>query len=101
MGIQSGSVCTACRTEVRGTLTTPTTYSAASTATWRDVERWESGPNDGLWNALYIAAEAYRYGATRDPEALDRLRVLLASQEKRMRITGEVRPLEKREKVYA
>ncbi len=59
-----------------------------TTATHRDVALWESGPNDGLWNALYIGAEAYRYGATRDPEPLARLRVLLASEEKRMRITG-------------
>lgn len=25
--------------------------------------------NDGLWTSLYVAAEAFRYGATRDPEA--------------------------------
>ena len=26
--------------------------------------------NDGLWTAMYIAAECYRYAATKDPEAL-------------------------------
>jgi hypothetical protein len=25
--------------------------------------------NDGLWTAIYLCAEAFRYGATRDPEA--------------------------------
>jgi hypothetical protein len=25
--------------------------------------------NDGLWTSLYVAAEAFRYGATRDPQA--------------------------------
>lgn len=28
-----------------------------------------SDDNDGLWTSLYVAAEAFRYGATRDPEA--------------------------------
>ena len=29
----------------------------------------EATDNDGLWTALYVAAESYRYGATRDPAA--------------------------------
>lgn len=29
-----------------------------------------SSDNDGLWTAMYVAAEAYRYRVTRDPEAL-------------------------------
>jgi hypothetical protein len=28
-----------------------------------------SSDNDGLWTAMYVAAEAFRYGATRDPAA--------------------------------
>jgi len=28
-----------------------------------------SDDNDGLWTSLYVAAEAFRYGATRDPQA--------------------------------
>jgi hypothetical protein len=28
-----------------------------------------SSDNDGLWTSLYVAAEAFRYGATGDPEA--------------------------------
>ncbi|RME23840.1 MAG: hypothetical protein D6806_10575 [Deltaproteobacteria bacterium] len=59
-----------------------------SQATWRDVERWLSGENDGLWNALYMAAEAYRYAATGDREALDNLRILLEGERRRMDITG-------------
>lgn len=27
--------------------------------------------NDGLWSAMYLAAQSYRHGATGDPEALD------------------------------
>jgi len=27
-------------------------------ATWRDVERWNDGENDGLWSALYMASQA-------------------------------------------
>jgi hypothetical protein len=29
----------------------------------------DASDNDGLWTAIYIAAEAYRYGATKDPQA--------------------------------
>lgn len=29
----------------------------------------EASDNDGLWTAIYIAAESFRYGATKDPEA--------------------------------
>lgn len=58
------------------------------TATWRDVERWSTGENDGLWSALYMASQAYRYAATRDPAALDMLRTLLDGEVTRMRITG-------------
>lgn len=28
-----------------------------------------SSDNDGLWTSLYVAAEAFRYGATKDPQA--------------------------------
>ena len=34
-----------------------------ATATWQDVDRWLSGENDGLWSALYLAAEAFRYAS--------------------------------------
>ena len=30
--------------------------------------------NDGLWTAMYVAAESFRYGATKDEEALRRAR---------------------------
>ena len=59
-----------------------------TTATWQDVESWDSGENDGLWSALYLGAEAYRYAVTKDPDALDTLKLLLDSESKRMRITG-------------
>lgn len=57
-------------------------------ATWADVETWHSGENDGLWNALYLASQAFRWAATRSPEALDAVRRLLEGQQDRMRITG-------------
>lgn len=31
--------------------------------------RQPSSDNDGLWTSLYVAAESFRYAATRDPEA--------------------------------
>ncbi len=57
-------------------------------ATWRDVVRWRSSENDGLWSALYMAAEAFRYAATRDDEALSMIRTLLEGDNTRMEITG-------------
>ena len=33
------------------------------------TSRLASNDNDGLWTAMYIAAECYRYAATHDPEA--------------------------------
>ena len=57
-------------------------------ATWEDVETWSTGENDGLWSALYMASQAYRYAVTGSSEALDNLEVLLAGEQDRMRITG-------------
>lgn len=57
------------------------------TATVQDVAAWDSGENDGLWSALYLAAQAFRYGATRDPQALATIKLLLAGEVDRMAIT--------------
>lgn len=57
-------------------------------ATWADVVRFTSHDNDGLFSALYLAAEAFRYSVTRDPKALDMIRLLLEGESIRMRITG-------------
>jgi len=57
-------------------------------ATWQDVERWHSGENDGLWSALYLAAEGFRYGATGDAQALETIKLLLEGEVDRMEITG-------------
>lgn len=70
---------------------TPPCYDAAVSegeATWADVERWHSGENDGLWSGLYLASQAYRWAATKDPEALENIRILLEGEIARMRITG-------------
>lgn len=59
-----------------------------SSATLGDVEEFQSGENDGLWSALYLTAQAYRYAVTRSPEALSIIKLLLDGQETRMKITG-------------
>ncbi|MFO0723660.1 MAG: hypothetical protein U1E65_07770 [Myxococcota bacterium] len=59
-----------------------------ATATMSNVVAWHSGENDGLWSALYLTSQAYRYGATRDPAALQMIKLLLAGEVKRMRISG-------------
>ncbi|MBA3460761.1 MAG: hypothetical protein H0T46_12410, partial [Deltaproteobacteria bacterium] len=57
-------------------------------ATWRDVEAWWSGENDGLFSALVMASQAYRYAVTKDPAAREALATLLAGERLRMDITG-------------
>lgn len=58
------------------------------TATASDVAAWRSGENDGLWNGLAIASQAYRHAVTREPAARQALQTLLAGERSRMRITG-------------
>lgn len=62
--------------------------ASETTASWDDVESWDTGENDGLWSALYMGAQAYRWAVTKDPAALEMLNLLLDSEEKRMEITG-------------
>jgi len=57
-------------------------------ATVADVVGWHTGENDGLWSALYLASQAFRYATTHSPEALDILRLLMRGEEIRTRITG-------------
>src|SRR5262245_17823917 len=57
-------------------------------ATIADVETFNSGENDGLWSALYLTSQAYRWAVTKSPDALATIRLLLAAEETRMRITG-------------
>ena len=47
-----------------------------------------SSDNDGLWTSLYVAAEAFRYGATGDPQAKKNARRSLESLMFLERITG-------------
>jgi hypothetical protein len=62
-------------------------------ATYADVAAWRSGENDGLWSALVLAAEAYRFAAT-DVGSAARvaaraaLATLLHGEQLRMQITG-------------
>ncbi|MBI2375713.1 MAG: hypothetical protein HYV07_17085 [Deltaproteobacteria bacterium] len=57
-------------------------------ATYDDVEQWYSGENDGLWSALYLASQAFRYATTKDPDALAMIELLLEGEETRMDVTG-------------
>jgi hypothetical protein len=59
-----------------------------ASATWEDVERWQTGENDGLWSSLYLASQAFRYAVTGESDALDNIEVLLAGEQDRMAITG-------------
>jgi len=62
-------------------------YSEAD-ASWENVVQWHTGENDGLWTGLYIASQAFRYGATRDARALETLRLMMEGMEIGSRITG-------------
>ena len=44
--------------------------------------------NDGLWTSIYVAAECFRYGVTRSPEALANARASLAALVRLETITG-------------
>lgn len=57
-------------------------------ATYEDVESWHTGENDGLWSALYLTSQAYRYAVTKSPEALANIKLLLEGEVIRMKITG-------------
>ncbi|MGM0575405.1 MAG: hypothetical protein ACQEXJ_06715 [Myxococcota bacterium] len=61
---------------------------AEEDATWQDVERFDTDNNDGLWNALYMTSQAYRYATTGSAEALEHLRVLMEGERDRLEITG-------------
>lgn len=50
--------------------------------------RLEPSDNDGLWTALYVAAECFRFAATRSPEALSNARNSLAALLRLESITG-------------
>ncbi|MFA6450885.1 MAG: hypothetical protein WCX65_15530 [bacterium] len=57
-------------------------------ATWKDVTKWHSGENDGLFSALYLASQAFRYGVTKDPAALRIVKTMMDGEITRMKITG-------------
>ena len=55
-----------------------------------DVTSNRPGPtdNDGLWTAIYVGAECFRYGVTHSPEALRKARASLAALMRLESITG-------------
>ena len=50
--------------------------------------RFEISDNDGLWNAIYVGAMAFRYAATKDPTARKQARVALNAMLELERLTG-------------
>jgi hypothetical protein len=50
--------------------------------------RYEVSDNDGLWNAIYVGAMAFRYGATADPAARQQARQALEALLELERLTG-------------
>jgi hypothetical protein len=50
--------------------------------------RYEISDNDGLWNAIYLGAMAFRYGATGDPAARKQARQVLDALLELERLTG-------------
>jgi hypothetical protein len=47
----------------------------------------EDSDNDGLWTAMYLGAEAFRYAVTRSPEALQNCRESLDAMERLFTLT--------------
>jgi len=50
--------------------------------------RMTPSDNDGLWTAIYVAAECFRYAVSHSPEALANARASLAALERLEAITG-------------
>jgi len=50
--------------------------------------RFMVSDNDGLWNAIYVGAMSFRYGATRDPIARKQAREALEAMLELERLTG-------------
>lgn len=48
----------------------------------------DASDNDGLWTAIYVAAEAFRYGATRSPEAREHARTGMNAMLDLVRLSG-------------
>ncbi len=57
-------------------------------ATWEDVVTWHSGANDGLWSALYLTSQAFRYAVTGSDEALETVRMMVNAERQRAGIAG-------------
>ncbi len=49
----------------------------------------EDSDNDGLWTSMYLGAEAFRYAATRSPEALRNCRESLDAMERLYTVNGQ------------
>lgn len=61
---------------------------AEEDASWENVIGWSTGENDGLFSSLYVVSQAFRYGATKDPEALANIKLSLGGTYRQLLITG-------------
>ncbi len=52
------------------------------------ITSYSRGGDSALWTAFYLAAEAFRWHATRDPEALKRAGMAMAGLEELVNVTG-------------
>ncbi len=68
----------------RGYVTECTLARPGDTSAWSPV----ASDNDGLWTALYVAAESFRYAVTGEDEARDRARESLQALLWLERVTG-------------
>ena len=53
-----------------------------------DKSVFSASDNDGLWNAIYVAAMSYRFAATHDPEARDQAWQAMKAMLELERLTG-------------
>lgn len=59
-----------------------------SKATWRDVEAWLDDNHFAIWGGMYTASQAYRHAVTRDPVALQNVRVQVRNLARWMKLSG-------------
>lgn len=54
------------------------------------LEKWyhRISDNDGLWTSIYVAAESFRYAATKDPEAKQNAIKSFLAMEQLVKVTG-------------
>jgi len=54
----------------------------------QSVEHWNHVENTILWSGMYLASQAFRYAATKDPKAVENARTVLEGLHDLTRVTG-------------